>query len=95
MDNNYNRPPRNPVIYGMISLFGGCIAVGIAFYLKDWSMIAIILGAICMFLGGFSVGIASHFPDSKDKYNYMWFGLVGIMASVIGFIVGLVNFFGS
>ena len=97
MDDDYysysGKPPRNPVVYGILSLVCGTVGTGLAFY-TDYFMIATILGAVGMVVGGFSVSIANHFP-SKDRFQYMWFAVAGIMASVIAFMFGLVYWFGG
>jgi hypothetical protein len=93
LDDDYDRPPRNPVLYGMISLFCGIVGCGIVFFYSEYYYISIILGAVGMLLGGFSISIANHFP-AREKYQYMWFAIVGVMASVICFMFGMVKFAG-
>ncbi|MCL2296562.1 MAG: hypothetical protein FWC29_05755 [Methanomassiliicoccaceae archaeon] len=92
MNNDYDRPPRNPVAYGLLSLICGIIGVVIAYQLQDWAILAVFLGAVGLFIGGFSSSIAYHFP-SKDRMQYVGFSAAGILASVIAFMVGLINAF--
>ncbi|MCL1978886.1 MAG: hypothetical protein FWG60_01835, partial [Methanomassiliicoccaceae archaeon] len=82
----------NPVAWGMISLFAGVAAVAIA-QITEYYPAAVILGGGGMLIGGFSISISSHFT-TKEKYQYMWFAIAGIMASVIGFMLGFMNWFG-
>jgi len=93
MDDYYNRPPRNPVAYGLLSLVCGIFGV-VSFYIFDQPMVAAGLGAVGMVIGGFAINIASHFPLSdKNRPQYMGFAATGIMASVIAFMLGFVNMF--
>ncbi|MCL2032609.1 MAG: hypothetical protein FWH45_00550 [Methanomassiliicoccaceae archaeon] len=93
MDDYYDRPPRNPVAYGLLSLVCGIFGV-VAYYSFNVPMAATCLGAIGMVIGGFSINVASHFPLSdKNRPQYMGFAATGLMASVIAFMLGFVNMF--
>ncbi len=94
MKDDYNQVPRNPVVYGMLSLFCGVIGTAVVFMMESMAIASVGLGAVGMLVGGFSISIASHFPNSKDKASYMGLAAAGIMASVIAFMFGIVNAFG-
>jgi CHASE2 domain-containing sensor protein len=89
LDDDYNDIPKNPAGYAIISLFCGVVGVFIAFQLKDFAIAAVALGAVGLFLGGFAISVANHFPG-KDRLQFMLLAGVGLMASVIAFMFGLV-----
>jgi hypothetical protein len=94
MNDNYYKPPRNPVAWGMLALLLGCMGTFIAFK-TAMPMIATFLGAAGMMIGGFSINVAMHFPNTdKNKPSYIGFAAAGIMASVIAFMIGFMNWLG-
>ena len=84
--------PKSPVGYSLISLFCGIVGVVIAYQFTNIAIAAVALGAVGMFIGGYSFGLANRFP-TRDRVQFMLMAAVGIMASVIAFMVGLVNAF--
>ena len=93
MDNNYGDIPRNPVGYGILSLFCGVLGTVIVFTASDYSAVSVALGAIGMVMGGFAFSLASRFP-TDDRVQFMGLAAVGILTSVIAFMFGLVNWVG-
>lgn len=92
LDDEYNDVPKNPAGYALVSMFCGIIGVVIAFQFKDLAIGSIILGAVGLFLGGFGISVANHHPG-PDRVQFMLLAGVGLMASVIAFMVGMVNAF--
>ena len=93
-DNYYGPPPRNPVVWGMLALFLGCVGTFLAFQ-TDLYMIATFMGGAGMMIGGFSVSVAMRFPSTdKNKPSYIGFAAAGIMASTIAFMIGFMSWLG-
>ncbi|MCL1811569.1 MAG: hypothetical protein FWG41_05070 [Methanomassiliicoccaceae archaeon] len=93
MDDDYRDIPRNPVGYAILSLFCGVIGTVIVFRFSELSVASVVLGAVGMVIGGFAISLANHFP-TKDRLQYIWLAGTGIMASVICFMFGFVNWLG-
>ena len=87
--NDYNEVPKNPVAYALLSLFCGIIGVVIVFQLEDYAIAGIASGAVGLFIGGYAISVANHFPG-QDRIQFILLAGVGLMASVIAFMLGIV-----
>ncbi|MDR0508844.1 MAG: hypothetical protein LBG63_03340 [Candidatus Methanoplasma sp.] len=91
MYTDYDDVPRNPIMYGLITLVCGVAGTVIVFLLPDLSAAAAVLGAIGLALGGYAISVANRSPAS-NRVKYMAIAGAGIMTSVIAFMFGFVNF---
>jgi hypothetical protein len=89
MSNDYDPVPRNPLGLSLLAMIVGIIGTVIAFRIQSLLIAAIILGAVGMIIGGYAVSLGNH-THTPDRLQYMLMAGVGIMTSVIAFIVGLV-----
>ena len=89
MDDDYRDIPKNPLAYAVVSMVCGIAGAVIAQIFSDYAYIAIGLGGIGLFIGGYAISIASHYPG-QDKMQFMVMAGVGLMTSVIAFMLGLI-----
>ena len=82
---------RNPMMFAGISLVLGIIAC--AAYFIDQSIVAVLVGAVGMVLGGYSVNLPRLLDDS-NKTVCMVLSVIGLFASIIGFLFGFVGLLG-
>lgn len=90
---DYYDTPRNPMGFCIITLIFGLAGLGIVLAVADKAVFGIALGAVGMVAGGYGINLANR-TQGKDRTLLMAVAGIGIMASVMAFMLGLASFSG-
>ncbi len=82
------RKKRSPSTFAYVTLVCGVFS---ALLLMIVPVASIVLGAVGLTLGGYSINI-SRISDKKDANLLVVFSAVGLLLSMLGFILGFVYF---
>lgn len=85
----FDEIPRNPMGVCIVTMLLGLVGVIILFAVPEQSLIALIAGAAGLGIGGYAINIANHFPIEGEKLKFVLMAGVGLLLSVIAFILGL------
>ncbi len=84
---------RNPMAFAGVSLVVGVIAIALSL-VSGLEAGGIIVGAVGMILSGYSVNLPRYMPDANKGLCTALSG-IGIVFSVIGFLVGIASYAGG
>ena len=89
------RPPkkRNPLAFALVSLVIGATALVLAF-LDGTEIAGLVLGAVGVLLGSYSVNVP-RLLNSDNKTLCVSLAGIGLVLSMIGFILGLASVIGA
>lgn len=89
------RPPkkRNPLAFALVSLVIGAAALVLAF-LDGTEIAGLVLGAVGVLLGSYSVNVP-RLLNSDNKTLCVSLAGIGLVLSMIGFILGLASVIGA
>ena len=94
LDVPYRQPKkRNPLAFALVSLAVGAVALVLAF-LDGTEIAGLALGAVGVMLGSYSVNVP-RLLDSENKMLCVSLAGIGLVLSMIGFILGLVAVIGA
>ena len=84
---------RNPLAFALVSLVIGAVAIVMAF-LDGTEIVGLLLGAVGVLLGSYSVNVP-RLLDSENKTLCVSLAGVGLVLSMIGFIIGIASVLGA
>lgn len=94
LDVRYREPKkRNPLAFSAVAVVVGVIALALSF-IDGTALAGAVIGAVGLVVGSYSVNLPRYIPDC-NRGLCTGLAAVGMVLSVIGFILGLIAYAGA